>query len=514
MKSYRAISLLAGGALMCAISGCASSTQQEAAQQPPAPQVAERTPDVKTHMAFPTGVDSTSVIAIERVVPPEAVAGQPFEYNMLVTNLTNMPLTSVIVRDMVTGNFKVNNTSPPVMAGGKSGDLVWNLEGLRPHEIREIRVNVTPAGTGPISSCANVSYESVLCQTTNVVQPALDLVMSMPKEAGLCDPVPVNVSVTNKGTGAARNVHVRPTLPLGFTTTDGKTDIDLNAGTLAAGKTQEFALSLKAPKAGEYRTKFAAAGDGGLTAETASNAIVIRQPVLKISEKGREKQYTGRAVGFDIIVTNTGDWPALDTMLQTDVPADAAFASATAGGVLTAKKDLVNWSLGTIEPKASRTVSVNFTSSQLGLLRCEAAASAVCAAPVMTYAQTEIAGIPAVLLEMSDNPDPVEVGQNTVYTITVTNQGSATDTNIRLLCTLESHQSMEFVSASGATTVTAGGDTITFAPLAKLAPQAQAEWKVIIKAIKEHDSRFKVEMITDQLQEGGVVKTESTHFYK
>ena len=112
---------------------------------------------------------------------------------------------------------------------------------------------------------------------------------------------------------------------------------------------------------------------------------------------------------------------------------------------------------------------------------------------------------------MVDITDPVEVGQQTTYVITVTNQGSAADTNIRIVTKLPAEQS--FVTATGATNATANGKTITFAPLGSLAPGASTSWRVTVRADSAADSRFSVEMTSDNLT-SPVNETEATNLYE
>jgi uncharacterized repeat protein (TIGR01451 family) len=121
-----------------------------------------------------------------------------------------------------------------------------------------------------------------------------------------------------------------------------------------------------------------------------------------------------------------------------------------------------------------------------------------------------VAGVPGVLLEVGDVDDPVEVNGRTAYVITVTNQGFAVSTNIKIVCVLE--ENVKYLSSSGVTSGTLEGNTITFAPLASLPPKAKATWKVAVTAIKAGDSRFKVTMITDQLTRP-VEETEATRVY-
>ncbi len=122
-----------------------------------------------------------------------------------------------------------------------------------------------------------------------------------------------------------------------------------------------------------------------------------------------------------------------------------------------------------------------------------------------------VEGIPAILLETIDLADPIEVGANETYVITVTNQGSADGTNIRVTATLPAEQ--EYVSSEGPTRATAEGRAVTFAPLARLAPKADAVYRVTVRGVKAGDVRFKVELTSDQMS-SPAMETESTHIYE
>jgi hypothetical protein len=83
--------------------------------------------------------------------------------------------------------------------------------------------------------------------------------------------------------------------------------------------------------------------------------------------------------------------------------------------------------------------------------------------------------------------------------------------NIIISALLE--DTMEYVSSSGPTQATVSGNKIVFEPLATLAKDGQASWKVNVKAIGEGDVRFRATMNTDEL--GRVVlETEATRFYQ
>lgn len=87
-------------------------------------------------------------------------------------------------------------------------------------------------------------------------------------------------------------------------------------------------------------------------------------------------------------------------------------------------------------------------------------------------AETHVLTFPALLLSLVDQTDPVRVGNTEVYRVTVVNQGSGPDQDVKLTCTLPDQFS--FVDATGAGSGNADGSTVTLGPIEKLAPNEQA----------------------------------------
>jgi uncharacterized repeat protein (TIGR01451 family) len=115
------------------------------------------------------------------------------------------------------------------------------------------------------------------------------------------------------------------------------------------------------------------------------------------------------------------------------------------------------------------------------------------------------------LLEVIDTVDPVEVGSDTTFVVSATNQGSSPDTNLKVVATLP--PSMQFVSGSGSTQVVAVGQTVTMSAVASLAPGAKAEWRIVVKAKSAQDARSRWEMTSDQFKVP-VIETESSNLYE
>ncbi|MGD9110314.1 MAG: DUF11 domain-containing protein [Phycisphaerales bacterium] len=453
---------------------------------------------------YPCG--DCGIVRLEKVMPKEVQLNALFDYEIMVMNLTNMELADVVVTEVLDENFEFERASPTARIA--ENKLLWVMDSMVPRETQKIKVTGMAKNAECLKHCARITYVIPACANVVVVQPQLRLTKTAPAEVLLCDPIPVKMVVTNTGSGSAGNVKITDMLPTGLTTSDGRRNIALDAGTLAAGQSKEFSMTLKASKTGRYVNKAVATSDGGLRSE-ASTTTVVRQPVLAIAKSGPMRRYLGRSITYDIMVSNKGDAVAKDVVVVDTLPAGAKFVSATGGGRLAAGK--VTWKMASLAAGSSRKVSVTVMPEKSGTYTDVATATATCAEGVRASAQTVITGIAAVLLEVIDIDDPIELGANDTYVITVTNQGSSDGTNISIVCTLEDN--MQYVSSSGATTGRSQANQVVFQPLAKLAPKAKAEWRVVVKAVKPGDVRFKVTMNTDQIQRP-VEETEATHLYE
>jgi len=341
------------------------------------------------------------------------------------------------------------------------------------------------------------------------VEPSLEIRKIAPAEALICEPIPIEFVVTNTGTGAAQNVQIVDNLPAGLLTADGKGKVLLEAGTLAAGESRSFSIKLRATKTGVFAGKAMATSDAGLKAESEATTTNVRQPVLTITKSGPKRQYLGRSVAYEISVFNKGDGPAQNTVIEDLIPPGVTGIEATAGAQFSGSK--LVWELGTLEPNTSKKVRVSYTPIKEGDLMASATASAYCAEPATDSSKTAITGIAATRLDVLDMEDPVEVGSTTTYTVTASNEGSAADGNVRIICLLD--DKLQYVSSAGATPGSLMGKTISFAPLRSLEPKTKATWRIVVKGLQAGDVRFKATMHTDQIALP-IESMEATHIYQ
>ncbi|MBL9138447.1 MAG: DUF11 domain-containing protein [Verrucomicrobiales bacterium] len=324
---------------------------------------------------------------------------------------------------------------------------------------------------------------------------AVELTKTAPKEVSLCDPIEMTLTVRNTGGQALNQVQVVDTLPAGLQPIEGSGPLTFDAGTLPPGASRTFTFQARATSAGTLVNQAHVTSAEGGTAQ-ASCAIKVHAPVLALECKPPADSRGSKPFDVCLVVSNTGDATEPQTTVTLPIPAGATFVGATEGGI--AADGRITWNLGALPPGESRSLCTTWTSAAPGSLAIAPSASGTCASPVQSRCEAQIAGIPAILLEVIDLADPIEVGNPVTYEIRVTNQGSAPLTNIRMTGFLPDSQ--EYVSGSGATPVQAADRTVTMEALGRLEAKADAVWRVVSKALRVDDARFKVELTSDQFQ--------------
>jgi uncharacterized repeat protein (TIGR01451 family) len=230
-------------------------------------------------------------------------------------------------------------------------------------------------------------------------------------------------------------------------------------------------------------------------------------PSVKITKSCPNLRYLGREAKFEITVENTGDAAAHDVIVSEIVPEGLDFRAADNNGAREGNR--IVWRVGTLEAGQSRVLNTTFLCNRPG--RFKNLATVTYCAEATAECELAVEGVPAILLECVDDPDPIEIDANVNYTITVTNQGTAVGTNISIVCTLPAE--LEYVDARGPTNSTVDGNKITFAPVASIAPKANVVYKVTAKGVGQGDVRFHVELKSDQIGEP-VMETEATRVYE
>jgi len=329
------------------------------------------------------------------------------------------------------------------------------------------------------------------------------LTKSEPADETICDPIPVTLDVKNTGSSALTGVQIADTLPAGMTS-DGKSALTFDIGNLAPGESKEVKYNATASATGKLVNTAKATSTQGVSAE-ASATTTVHQPVLAVTCKSPDQQFMGRKFDVCYTVNNSGDAPAAGSTLAVAVPAGLTVAGTTGNGQV--KDSTITYDLGSIDAGASQNVCATFVSATAGTYAFAGTTKGTCAAAASTSCSTKVVGISAILLEKADDPDPVAIGDTTTYTVKVTNQGSADDSNVQVIVTI----APELVPVS-TSEGTIDGQTVTLPAVPTLAAKQAVTYKIVAKGVKAGDGHTLFKLSSDVLT-SPISAEESTHVY-
>ena len=490
-------------------------------QQPPEPDKKEvsqqsqdlpcttrKTEDGNIHLrtGIPNGSGQEETVFVERITPQNVSVGEVFSYKIILKNKTNCSINDVVLTEKTSPRFNLKSTTPEAEIT-EDGNLRWQIKPLAPDESRTFIVSGVSEMPGDLKHCADAEFSKRLCSRIRAIQPELKLTKNMPEEVKLSEQIPIRLTVKNTGTGKARAVRVKDKLPTGLSSKTGKTSFVFDAGDLETGESREFLIIAEASETGVFENEATAEAKGDITA-SASDNVRVRAPKLKITKDGTDEQYAGRTVTYSILIKNTGD-AAADQVIVTDTfPESMEFVRASGDGTRSSV-DTVKWRFA-LAPQAEKTLNLTLRAAQTGNYTNKAVASTTAAETVSASAKTEVIGVPATLLEVIDKTDPLEVGEEGVYVIAATNQGTVSSTDVEITCELENN--MSYVSSGGPTQAAVEDGQISFAPLPELEAGEKAVWQVKVKAESKGDVRFKSLLRSNHLKRP-VEETEATTIY-
>jgi uncharacterized repeat protein (TIGR01451 family) len=446
------------------------------------------------------------VVALRVRVPATVALGQEIEYHLCVENCSEAPAHHVIVRNPLPANarFVRAQPEPAVM----EPELRWHLGTLEPFARRDILLVLAPTGTGDVRNCARVQFEHGQCVTTHVARPGLRLRKEGPTQAVLYDALTFRLEVSNTGTAPATNVVLTDSLPEGLEPSSGRNPLTWDLGTLEPGRTRTVEYQAVAKTTGRLCNRAVVTAAGGLR-EQAESCVSVGEAKLALTKTGPAQYYLNRATTYQLTVSNPGTAPATNVVLSDPLPEQMQFIRAGDNGQLVGTE--VRWTIGTLEPGATRTVDVVLRATAAGRICNRATATADRGLSAQAEACTEFAGVSGLLFEVVDTDDPVEVGGETAYIITVRNQGTAQMTNLRIVATVPDQ--LAVTRATGPSDHRKEGQKVVFDPLT-LAAGAEVRYQIYVKALQPGDVRFKVDLSADQLPSGPLHEEESTTLYR
>ncbi len=445
-------------------------------------------------------------LVIQKFAPLEIQVGKAAKFAVQVRNIGGQTAENVVIRDEVPYGTRVVSTTPRATNDGNQ--LLWDLGALSTGEERTVEIELMPTSEGEIGSVATVSHTAQASAKTRCTMPQLAIRMTAPGQVMIGQEQRVKIELRNPGTGDATGVMLLENVPENVKHAAGPA-LEFEIGTLRAGETREMELVLTAEKAGPVVNALTARADGNLQVQQQVEFEVIA-PALQLSVEGPERRYLERPATYQVIVENPGTAPAHDIEIVTKLPKGMQFVKANNMGEYDAATHTVYWSLAQLPEGEKGSVELVAMPVEAGQQTLEIEGKAQQGLTDEVKQDVLVEGLAAIMFELRDAEDPIEVGGETSYEIRVVNQGSKAATNVQVLVTLP--PGIEAISASGETrhTVQAGG--VVFEPLAQLAPKTDTVYRVQVKGVQPGDQRVTVQVSTDDISQP-IRREESTRVF-
>jgi uncharacterized repeat protein (TIGR01451 family) len=446
-------------------------------------------------------------VTLVKVAPAEVQVGKAAKFELHVRNTGTVAVHSVRVQDLVPAGTEFVAANPPAQPGPE-GELDWSLGTLKPGDEAMIEVEVTPVTEGEIGSVAMVAFAAEAGARSRVTRPDLTLQVTSVKEVMIGQDVALSIKIANPGSGPATGIVLEERVPSGLKHAAGP-ELEFEVGTLKPGETRELELTLTAAQAGRVVNQIAARGDGNLQAQ-AQCEVEVLAPALEIQVEGPSRRYLERQATYTVSVSNPGTATAKDVELVTRLPRGLKFVKANNSGHYDAGTHTGMWSLEELPPAESGTVMLTAIPVEPGEQRLRAEGRAKQNLTDEQEQITLVEGLAELSFQIRDVADPIEVNGETHYEILITNQGSKAAENVRLTALLP--RELRFVSADGPARFAVSGQQVSFEPIARLMPGAEASCRIVVQGLQSGDLRMRVQVTADDLQQP-ILREESTRVY-
>jgi uncharacterized repeat protein (TIGR01451 family) len=444
-------------------------------------------------------------LTIDKLAPARAILGRPMVYQIIIRNTGEIPAYQVVVEDTVPEGVKIDGSIPQAQL--KENRLIWKLGTLPASREKKIAVRVIPQNEGTIGGVATLNFSPLPPPSANPAAPQLQFSVDAPRKAAVGTPVEFSFRVKNVGPVPATGVTIRDVLPAGLKHDDGD-DLEYEIGKIPPGKSNEVKLVLTAAQPGPTVNRVVVTADGNVS-ESAEVQLEVVGPALTVSRAGPKHLFPEKTGRFSNTVTNPGAGQVTKIKLVEVVPAGMEFVEAQDGGTYNAAKRTVTWMIDRLDGGESKTVKISLRSTARGAQISVVRAFDRDGTSAETIGTTQVAGVPALKIEIGELPALVEVGELVKIPVRIVNKGSDVATNVHIGVPVPS--GLKFLAATGpvenrvAPAAGAAGapasSEVQFAPIGTLDAKGEATFELTFKGRAPGETRLDVHAQCDQMSE-------------
>ncbi len=381
--------------------------------------------------------------------------------------------------------------------------LTWDFGSLRKGECRPARVWIECECEGELCACfcataTPVRFCSLLC-----AKPILTCQKCGPEEVCPGDAINYTITVTNRGSCTAQDVVLTDNLPPGLDHASGLRTLTYKLGSLEPCETKKVNICATANTRGEVcnTAVVSACNADSVSCQWCTCVCCCDCQVDKV---GPKEVQIGKNADYQITVTNTGDKPLTDVVVTDCAPSATSIVSAN-GATINGNQAV--WRLRELKQGEKVSFNATLTTCTPGCFTNRVSVNNAQGCSCADDFVTRWRGRPALNVCICDTEDPICVGDPTSYCITVVNQGSEPDDNVRVIVRFPPE--VVPVTASGDSPGAVNGSTVTFAPYDNFGPRQTLKYRVDARANRSGDARVLVEVTSDSITTP-IVQQEST----
>lgn len=447
------------------------------------------------------------MLELQKLAPEEVKVGKPARFEIKVKNIGRVAAQHIVVIDQIPRGTKFLEASPPCNRGA-DGMLRWQVGALGPGQETTLVLQLLPEQEGEIGSVAQVIFHSQAAVRTVSTQPRVSIEHQVAERVLIGDQVKLTLAVANRGSGATTNLVLEATLPESLGHPAGA-ELEYPIGVLRPNETRRIELSLRAQRPGTAACQFIAREESQTLAEDRASFDILA-PQLQVGVAGPKVRYLDRQATYSVSVANPGTAAATNLEVTAYLPRGLKFLSAENQGQYDPQRHAVLWGLAELPAGVMGASQLVVVPAEPGEQRIRVEGKAdlrlehAFEQPVLVETLSEIQ------FSVADTADPIEVGSETTYEIKLQNRGSRAASQVRVA--VEFPAELTPSGGEGPTAVAVRGQQLLIDPLQRLAPNAQATYRVRARGAAKGDPRIRV-LVASEESPTPVTKEESTRVY-
>ena len=446
-------------------------------------------------------------LSIRKIAPAEVQVNHAAVFTTRIKNIGKITAYGVKITDYVPRGARLESAHPEYIRT-PTGAIQWELVALEPGEEASVSMKVTPLTEGEIGSVATVSFATRVSVRTVSTKPQLMIRQTFNKTALIGETVLVNIVVSNPGSGDATGIVVEADIPTELSHVAGN-ELEYQIGTLRPGQSKQLQLRLLAKTAGLIQNILTVRGKGQIENRSIEPMRIVA-PALQVSLRGPAIRYLNRQTTYAVDVVNPGTATARNVQLVAYLPKGLKFVSTDHHGEYDNSEHAVYWKLEELPPQIGDSVQLTAIAIEPGEQKVRLEGTADLGVRAQFEHVVRVQSVPELEFSVKDTADPIELGADTTYEIKVVNRGTRTATGVQIAVLFP--QALKPIQGGGPSDVRIEGQIALFSPLQRLAPGADAVFRVKAKAIAPGDNVIRVQISSDD-KTTPVTKEESTRVY-